>query len=171
MIPERAISATSGGGNFFALKCAMSSWKEWPSHLFLVAWTQEIAFLLSYYRFSAFNILSPVLECMKTSFLTLIGFLCCNFWRFAFMCRLMSCFWNLLESTFLFVDWCVCWTVVGALSSIIPIILRGRSVVIEWIQFNFCPCVIVCGIRLLAHIAHCYVWYCIMNGYCETKVI
>ena len=31
------------------------------------------------------------------------------------------------------------------------------------------PCVIVCGIRLLAHVARCCGWYCTMNGYCERK--
>ena len=38
-------------------------------------------------------------------------------------------------------------------------------------EFNICPCIIVCAIRLLAHIAHCYGWYCVMNRYCETKGI
>ena len=36
------------------------------------------------------------------------------------------------------------------------------------IYSNVCPRVIVCDIRLLAHIANCYGWYCVMNGYRET---
>ena len=38
----------------------------------------------------------------------------------------------------------------------------------ELIYLSLC---FVCGIRLLAHIAHCYGRYCIMSGYCKTKGI
>ena len=44
-----------------------------------------------------------------------------------------------------------------------------KSVVSCWITLNICPCGIVCGILLLTHIAQCYGWHCITNGYSDKR--
>ena len=105
-------------------------------------------------------------------FLTLIGFLCYSSWRvtclFFFF---LSCYVSFLslKSAFLLVDWCVCWTAFGGF--LVHHTHHSEGKICGDRVNLICSSINVCGIRLLAHIAHCYGWYCVMNGYCKTKGI
>ena len=98
--------------------------------------------------FNAFNILSPVLSFLHTPFLTLVDFLWCSFWKVT--CLFLSCFYSNLH--FILSTDAYAGQPSDALSSIILTILRGRSVVTEWIWYL--------SLRN-------FLWYPVIGTYCS----